>query len=111
MDDVYNFISANRRPPRPTLFPYTTLFRSSRITASPLTNGGVTIPVSPFRGPNGNTTAQSEPPASTSSATANLSRSEEHPSELQSRRDLVCRPLLEKKKRRDAGRRQAPRQA
>lgn len=45
----------------------------SRITAVP-SNGGVTIPVSPFRGgPNGNTTAQSETPTSSASATANLS--------------------------------------
>src|SRR5690349_24183819 len=65
-----------RRPPRSTLFPYTTLFRSS--------------PVSDDRGgerPGGGRRAQ--PGA----------RSEEHTSELQSRRDLVCRLLLEKKKK------------
>src|SRR6266576_2688671 len=64
-----------RRPPRSTLFPYTTLFRSSRRSAGP-----------PAR-PAGRT-APSPPPR----------RSEEHTSELQSRRDLVCRLLLEKKK-------------
>src|SRR6266496_5977049 len=62
-----------RRPPRSTLFPYTTLFRSrGRVCA-----------------PHGSQ-ATSRTPAS--------SRSEEHTSELQSRRDLVCRLLLEKKK-------------
>src|SRR6267378_45213 len=63
-----------RRPPRSTLFPYTTLFRSTRGSA----------PGSP-----------PAPPASTQRA---ASRSEEHTSELQSRRALVCRLLLEKKK-------------
>src|SRR6266496_5595884 len=61
-----------RRPPRSTLFPYTTLFRSRLREAE-------RIPV--FTPP---------PP---------WPRSEEHTSELQSRRDLVCRLLLEKKKK------------
>src|SRR5260221_9821874 len=62
-----------RRPPRSTLFPYTTLFRSHRVTcgwwrcAAPAGHTG---------------------------------RSEEHTSELQSHSDLVCRLLLEKKKKR-----------
>src|SRR5260221_7740195 len=64
-----------RRPPRSTLFPYTTLFRS---LATRKRRG------SP--GPPGH--AQAGPP----------SRSEEHTSELQSHSDLVCRLLLEKKK-------------
>src|SRR5215471_12617688 len=64
-----------RRPPRSTLFPYTTLFRCSRPT------------------PRACTTCSG-------SARWPASRSEEHTSELQSRRDLVCRLLLEKKKRR-----------
>src|SRR5215469_18300157 len=63
-----------RRPPRSTLFPYTTLFRSP----PPV----VAEPVAPVG-----------PPA--------CWRSEEHTSELQSRRDLVCRLLLEKKKKKD----------
>src|SRR3712207_8595242 len=70
-----------RRPPRSTLFPYTTLFRSSgmssvasiRRNCSP---SGVTLPV----------------------RLDSASRSEEHTSELQSRQYLVCRLLLEKKK-------------
>src|SRR2546422_6947447 len=61
-----------RRPPRSTLFPYTTLFRSPAWT---------TRPPGPVRPPPG-------PPR----------RSEEHTSELQSRLHLVCRLLLEKKK-------------
>src|SRR2546428_2018478 len=69
-----------RRPPRSTLFPYTTLFRSvdregrttfANAAASALTGWGVD----------------------------ELVRSEEHTSELQSRSDIVCRLLLEKKKR------------
>src|SRR6478672_12156354 len=63
-----------RRPPRSTLFPYTTLFRS---TAQPPSRPGRT------GGPAG----------------CQRRRSEEHTSELQSRSDLVCRLLLEKKKK------------
>src|SRR5690349_21863026 len=65
-----------RRPPRSTLFPYTTLFRSS----SPAPRS--------FR--------STQARRCCSPAISN--RSEEHTSELQSRRDLVCRLLLEKKK-------------
>src|SRR5437588_8082977 len=66
-----------RRPPRSTLFPYTTLFRSSsRATSiSPRTRP----PIRCYRSP--------------------AARSEEHTSELQSHSDLVCRLLLEKKKK------------
>src|SRR5215469_17952912 len=63
-----------RRPPRSTLFPYTTLFRSA---ASP--------------------SARASP--GWSGCMCRCARSEEHTSELQSRRDLVCRLLLEKKKK------------
>src|SRR5690349_23687356 len=70
-----------RRPPRSTLFPYTTLFRS-RGALGPLDAGADHDPA--FRG-------DGEDPA-------RRLRSEEHTSELQSRRDLVCRLLLEKKK-------------
>src|SRR6266496_4988885 len=68
------FFLVIRRPPRSTLFPYTTLFRSPR--AGP-----------PRRCP-GRWPARRR----------GCRRSEEHTSELQSRRDLVCRLLLEKKK-------------
>src|SRR2546428_8808949 len=67
-----------RRPPRSTLFPYTTLFRSH-----------VRAP----QGPRGARDAVGEPPD------RHVHRSEEHTSELQSRSDLVCRLLLEKKKK------------
>src|SRR2546428_9134394 len=66
-----------RRPPRSTLFPYTTLFRS-----------GCALPLV------GIWWCQQVP----SNARALVARSEEHTSELQSRSDLVCRLLLEKKR-------------
>src|SRR3712207_6927353 len=80
-----------RRPPRSTLFPYTTLFRSSR--AAPRARrrtrrGG--RPCRPARG-------RSEP-ARRGGRSPSRARSEEHTSELQSRQYLVCRLLLEKKK-------------
>src|SRR5690349_23888980 len=71
-----------RRPPRSTLFPYTTLFRSA-----------ISLRSCP---------AEKARPAPLSTI-ARTSRSEEHTSELQSRRDLVCRLLLEKKNRRRRG--------
>src|SRR5438874_10736368 len=73
-----------RRPPRSTLFPYTTLFRS-RLTA--------TLPTGL---PHGVSAIAHQ---SLGAAYAAAGRSEEHTSELQSRRDLVCRLLLEKKKK------------
>src|SRR5437588_6210378 len=78
-----------RRPPRSTLFPYTTLFRSNR-----LLGGNITV-CSPGRG-HMTTISQSAVPADIRAA-----RSEEHTSELQSHSDLVCRLLLEKKKNTD----------
>src|SRR5438874_5313894 len=78
-----------RRPPRSTLFPYTTLFRSTwRPTR--------TSPASPPCRPR---TGRSATPTPASPRAARRARSEEHTSELQSRRDLVCRLLLEKKKK------------
>src|SRR2546428_10091744 len=68
-----------RRPPRSTLFPYTTLFRS-------LQGGSLDIP-------DRRASSDASPVLAPSPA-----RSEEHTSELQSRSDLVCRLLLEKKK-------------
>src|SRR2546427_8173212 len=70
-----------RRPPRSTLFPYTTLFRSSvKISVSGLNH--TVVPV-PFALP----------------TISSRFRSEEHTSELQSQSNLVCRLLLEKKKK------------
>src|SRR2546422_8328258 len=83
-----------RRPPRSTLFPYTTLFRSQSLTAS--------SPQScrfPTRRAACRTCAQSSAhPSPHGVKHARLQRSEEHTSELQSRLHLVCRLLLEKKK-------------
>src|SRR5439155_26657138 len=79
-----------RRPPRSTLFPYTTLFRSppiARCSVSCFTSSASTA--------KGNSRSASYAWAR---AIAAPSRSEEHTSELQSRGHLVCRLLLEKKK-------------
>src|SRR2546429_4171822 len=72
-----------RRPPRSTLFPYTTLFRSQLAI---LGRDGAK--------------AQAVAHALTNGAARGYGRSEEHTSELQSRLHLVCRLLLEKKKHR-----------
>src|SRR5438034_4805924 len=73
-----------RRPPRSTLFPYTTLFRSVASVAARTSRG-----------------SRSRSCARRSRAATSTSwpRSEEHTSELQSHSDLVCRLLLEKKKK------------
>src|SRR5436305_2267595 len=70
-----------RRPPRSTLFPYTTLFRSSHQVQHPGTAEG------------------RQPPPPDRGRASLVRRSEEHTSELQSRPHLVCRLLLEKKKK------------
>src|SRR5439155_9087772 len=95
-----------RRPPSPTLFPYTTLFRSPPARASlGLVRDGSATPCS---------SCASTPPCGARRCGASRSRrsrrppchcrgarSEEHTSELQSRGHLVCRLLLEKKKKRN----------
>src|SRR2546430_13281869 len=88
-----------RRPPRSTLFPYTTLFRSRRAAAGGLVGqpphgarrrddrvgvGAVRVP-------------DERVPGRFAGRPAGVSRSEEHTSELQSQSNLVCRLLLEKK--------------
>src|SRR3989449_5269212 len=80
-----------RRPPRSTLFPYTTLFRSARAprSADPPAGRRVRVP----RG------ARQNAGDDRAGRQANEHRSEEHTSELQSRLHLVCRLLLEKKKK------------
>src|SRR5205814_5689527 len=97
-----SFLSLTRPPPRSTLFPYTTLFRSvgwdvtcwRPIGRSPATDQtSICWP----RCSNGSSGSRSE--ALCSSASTRTSRSEEHTSELQSLRHLVCRLLLEKKKK------------
>src|SRR2546422_3473330 len=89
-----------RRPPRSTLFPYTTLFRSlvlSAYSAIPFSATPNPFSLSP-RAPALAPSPKNPPPALWSSRCANKTRSEEHTSELQSRLHLVCRLLLEKKK-------------
>src|SRR2546427_4341458 len=81
-----------RRPPRSTLFPYTTLFRSPALQRRPavlqqaLHRAGGRHDADAARAPGG-------------VRAASASRSEEHTSELQSQSNLVCRLLLEKKKK------------
>src|SRR3712207_7949556 len=94
-----------RRPPRSTLFPYTTLFRSVVSTEPPSTwhgtgsqanyglSGGLRYPPPGRRVPSQSQVRQ----ATTSARRGSATRSEEHTSELQSRQYLVCRLLLEKK--------------
>src|SRR3712207_7235270 len=93
-----------RRPPRSTLFPYTTLFRSrgarARLAVAPVNGETETrdvhlrrpdVPLTRCAQASAGRTRNGRPRASTT-------RSEEHTSELQSRQYLVCRLLLEKKK-------------
>src|SRR5436305_7800429 len=75
-----------RRPPRSTLFPYTTLFRSATNRFAGDSASGLLL----FQPPE---------PTDCNTTTGVTSRSEEHTSELQSRPHLVCRLLLEKKKK------------
>src|SRR3712207_7430641 len=85
-----------RRPPRSTLFPYTTLFRSlvMEVTATPRVVRGDRSRGIPARRDVVRTAAS----ALVGGAVPLAGRSEEHTSELQSRQYLVCRLLLEKKK-------------
>src|SRR5690349_23773176 len=79
-----------RRPPRSTLFPYTTLFRSRTSLALPVCTSRAAI-LAEFGTADIQRSRQQQ-------MMAYAARSEEHTSELQSRRDLVCRLLLEKNK-------------
>src|SRR5438093_2640458 len=96
------FLFMIRRPPHSTLFPYTTLFRST----PGWQNAGYLVVIRPRGGVNTQQqfrpvhgTASQRDPAGRSKAGAGLDRSEEHTSELQSLTNLVCRLLLEKKKK------------
>src|SRR5690349_22045608 len=86
------------RPPRSTLFPYTTLFRSIILGSTFDENMSGKIRVSVVAAGVAQTAAVSRPAPQPQPVVRELQRSEEHTSELQSRRDLVCRLLLEKKK-------------
>src|SRR3712207_8850102 len=96
ISELFFFFLMIRRPPRSTLFPYTTLFRSQR-------------PGAPFEAPVGRGERENREVGVGSAKLFNqlqrvpvggvpVGRSEEHTSELQSRQYLVCRLLLEKKK-------------
>src|SRR2546426_4230569 len=87
-----------RRPPRSTLFPYTTLFRSGEIPAG---SSNVRARVAQRRGnrPKPDPVPVQPRPRAPNADVAQPARSEEHTSELQSPCNLVCRLLLEKKKK------------
>src|SRR2546430_16408240 len=89
---IFFFFLMIRRPPRSTLFPYTTLFRSRSWNCCAVTCGRFAP-----------TLRRREPKQATSthSRVCRTTRSEEHTSELQSQSNLVCRLLLEKKKKRN----------
>src|SRR5260370_26876151 len=90
-----------RRPPRSTLFPYTTLFRSrwSRLNALPTLTEKASYTI--VRSSGIATVFGTPAPTEDFPYTEEFARSEEHTSELQSHLNLVCRLLLEKKKKRE----------
>src|SRR3712207_7039604 len=93
-----------RRPPRSTLFPYTTLFRSRQQARRPERSapgraGGPRSPAEARRPEGGGAQRRAGGRRPRLSALDHALRSEEHTSELQSRQYLVCRLLLEKKKK------------
>src|SRR3712207_8308987 len=93
-----------RRPPRSTLFPYTTLFRS---TVTGMSFASLLLPQTSLAQSGSRNILQDlnpqqsidDPLSPRSDEVNNMGRSEEHTSELQSRQYLVCRLLLEKKKK------------
>src|SRR2546430_8661958 len=104
MVHLFFFFLMIRRPPRSTLFPYTTLFRSLRPLvheARPrrLTPGSHTLALGSHTLVLPQTRSAAGPSRPIGLPRAPLPRSEEHTSELQSQSNLVCRLLLEKKKK------------
>src|SRR5690606_41865109 len=103
---IHFFFSLSRPPPSSPLFPYTTLFRSACRPSPPTARSRTpqhraTRQIARRRPPAPAGCRPRRSPASTfRCATQQRSRSEEHTSELQSRENLVCRLLLEKKKKR-----------
>src|SRR3712207_8570496 len=88
-----------RRPPRSTLFPYTTLFRSNKAFADSLKQAGAdVVPVGRITRPRERVEFVCAEFRRHGARANDAARSEEHTSELQSRQYLVCRLLLEKKK-------------
>src|SRR5256885_10006691 len=99
--DLSFFFLMIRRPPRSTLFPYTTLFRSTPYITKRASSTQQTVqqPSRPFGAHNTSSPAakKSLSPKTGASPHFAVRRSEEHTSELQSPCNLVCRLLLEKK--------------
>src|SRR3712207_7065647 len=93
---LFFFFLMIRRPPRSTLFPYTTLFRSGR--ARHVERSPVPEPAHPADGADAVRPGPDEGGHDRQRPAVEVPRSEEHTSELQSRQYLVCRLLLEKKK-------------
>src|SRR2546430_12039699 len=87
MSVYFFFFLMIRRPPRSTLFPYTTLFRSHPDAAGRSPRSGTLFPRAPLESPDRDENVRE-----------GRERSEEHTSEIQSQSNLVCRLLLEKKK-------------
>src|SRR2546422_3898318 len=98
--DFFFFFLMIRRPPRSTLFPYTTLFRSRKANVFRV---GLNPMESIVTGMHSSaSSSRSRPkPAGMEPKRGISTRSEEHTSELQSRLHLVCRLLLEKKKKKN----------
>src|SRR3712207_7001908 len=93
----------NRQPPRSTLFPYTTLFRSAASATAALKGAkvksfAIAMDSLPHNDLSADVTVQALTEGALLTDYAFTDRSEEHTSELQSRQYLVCRLLLEKKK-------------
>src|SRR3712207_8426228 len=92
-----------RRPPRSTLFPYPTLFRSAcAFTSASSIASSFFSPASRVASAWASSASSCGPLALSAAASRLSARSEEHTSELQSRQYLVCRLLLEKKKQQAA---------
>src|SRR5207253_6378413 len=101
---IVSFLISIPPHPRSPLFPYTTLFRSTLKMGAGFRRAGVKLRMGPRLWARRNCTSKSSdlpaaPATSTASCLSTLKRSEEHTSELQSRGHLVCRLLLEKKKK------------
>src|SRR5258706_10021195 len=100
---LFFFFLMIRRPPRSTLFPYTTLFRSRPTAPASRSSGGIASCRARSTARSACVKSSAAPIASSkgrpsSLRSGQLRRSEEHTSELQSLTNLVCRLLLEKKK-------------
>src|SRR2546430_11387329 len=97
-----SFFLMIRRPPRSTLFPYTTLFRSAagqkRFKSTPYGTTRILVCGTPHDSSPSRTKSEPATMRCASAHSCSARRSEEHTSELQSQSNLVCRLLLEKEK-------------